>query len=81
MHSKQILDYFAVSNVIAMHIIKTPEVFEAPTSLQSSLRPLADFEHAFCMTHRLQTVPYKYQQTKKPAFAKLQMVQNNTDIA
>ena len=81
-HSKQILDYFAVSessictvasNVINMRIIKTPEVFKAlPWSpLPSSLRPAADFNYVFCRTQRLQTLPYNYRPTEKPLFAAL----------
>ena len=76
LYSKQIFSYFVVSEsflcivlvmLLVMYIIKVQEVFETlpPTHIQSSLRPPADFQNAFYMAQRLQTLPSNYPPTEK----------------
>ena len=84
MNSKQILNYFAVSesfsctlfnHVISMnkmHTIKYQNLLRLCPNHPPEL-PLIPrwFQHTFCMTQMLETLPYNYQSAQKPLFTAL----------
>ena len=80
MHSKQLLNYFAVSedffvlSMLSLYSIHNKNITVFRASFQPTSRALLDpswFWHAFCMTQRLKNVPCNYRTMEKPLFAAL----------
>ena len=80
MHSKQLLNYFAVSegffvlSMLSLYSIHNKNITVFRASFQLTSRALLDpswFWHTFCVTQRLKNVPCNYRTMEKPLFAAL----------
>ena len=67
--------------MLTLYTINIPQLFRALLQPPPELSLIqVDFQHAFCMTSRLSTLPFNYQSTEKPLFAALYRLKEITEL-